>query len=559
MKNIKIFIKQFYFEIFIIIFSFLIRLIGITYGLPYSYYTDEYKVVNYALKFGSGDLNPHFFEYPSLYLYFMFFVYGINFVILKILGVVESVSDYAVLYIKNPTIFYLLGRIFSVLFGTAVVIMIGIVANKIFNRKVARISMLLFSVIPSIILSCKVVGIEMALIFVSLLYFYYVIKIYEENKNFYYYIAGILLGIATSLKYLPIMFVFLVPYVSWVKTKKLMTKNVFVFFLLVIVFFIIGTPFSVLDYKTFVKDIKALMVYTLDSEVPNFIFRMFSVVKHYLFINNQAAEKIPFLGILGYVGLITSFLEYIKKKETKLFLLFSCIIVNMIVVSRHYFSAKRFLFISFPYFVILSSWILVKIYEKNKTVFTLLLSLAFIPSFIETVILNYTFSQKDTRTAALEWIEKNIPYGEKILIDRYPNSPPLKMTKSQLERLYKKAVELNHYKKEYFYWQLKAHPAENYGYEIYEVYHPLHEIGTIKHQVEEAQKVRELVDVSVGVEELKKLRIKYFVYNSYSAETTKEPQIKKFYQEVEEKTKLIAEFKPKTKFHPGPIIKIYEL
>jgi 4-amino-4-deoxy-L-arabinose transferase-like glycosyltransferase len=559
MNNIKTFLKEFYLEILIIIFSFLLRIIGINYGLPYSYHTEEYKVVNYALKFGSGDLNPHFFEYPSLYLYFMFSVYVINFIFLKILGIVKSVSDYAILYIKDPTIFYILGRTLSLLFGTAVVIMVGVIANKIFNRKVARISMLLFSVIPSIIFSCKVVRIEMAMIFVSLLYFYYVLKIYEEDKNIYYYIAGVLLGIATSLKYLPIMFIFLVPYISWVKTKKLVNKNVLTFFLVVIIFFVLGTPFSVLDYKTFTKDIKALMVSTVDSKMPSYIVRLFSVIKHYLFINNGTAEKIPFLGILGYIGLTASLLEYIRKKEVKHFLLFSCVIVNIIVVSRHYFPAKGFLFLSFPYFVILSSWILIKIYDKNKTILALFLGLAFIPSFVETLMLDYTFSQKDTRTQALEWIEKNIPYGEKILIDRYPNSPPLRMTKSQLEKLYKKAVELSHYKKEYFYWQLKAHPGGNYGYEVYEVYHPPYEIGTIKHQVEEAQKVRELVDVSVGIEGVKKLGIKYFVYNSYSAETTTEPQIKKFYQEVENKAKLITEFKPKTKFHPGPVIRIYEL
>ena len=61
----------------ILLFAAFLRFWGLRWGLPYEYQSEEYKIVKYALKMGSGDLNPHFFEYPSLYLYFMLFVYGL--------------------------------------------------------------------------------------------------------------------------------------------------------------------------------------------------------------------------------------------------------------------------------------------------------------------------------------------------------------------------------------------------------------------------------------------------------------------------------------------------
>jgi hypothetical protein len=51
-----------------------LRLAGLTWGLPgtthlFSYHPDEYFALRAALFLAAGDPNPHFFNYPSLYLY----------------------------------------------------------------------------------------------------------------------------------------------------------------------------------------------------------------------------------------------------------------------------------------------------------------------------------------------------------------------------------------------------------------------------------------------------------------------------------------------------------
>src|SRR5262249_49500802 len=62
--------------IVILALALIIRLVGIQFGLPYVYFTDEALLVNHAVAFGTGDLNPHFFGYPSLYMYVLFVIYG---------------------------------------------------------------------------------------------------------------------------------------------------------------------------------------------------------------------------------------------------------------------------------------------------------------------------------------------------------------------------------------------------------------------------------------------------------------------------------------------------
>src|SRR5581483_1816315 len=88
-----------------------LRVWGAGWGLPYEYQTEEYKVIKYALRMGQNGLNPHFFEYPSLYLYFMLFAYGVYYMIGRVSGLFSSTLDFALLLVRNPTSFHLIGRI----------------------------------------------------------------------------------------------------------------------------------------------------------------------------------------------------------------------------------------------------------------------------------------------------------------------------------------------------------------------------------------------------------------------------------------------------------------
>lgn len=96
-----------------------LRLWGLHYGLPWLFYFhDEPQVVLRALRFGTGDFNPHFFIWPgTLLLYGAFLAYGGWFVVGKLAGWWSDKTGFAGAYFRDPTAFYLLARLQSVAFG----------------------------------------------------------------------------------------------------------------------------------------------------------------------------------------------------------------------------------------------------------------------------------------------------------------------------------------------------------------------------------------------------------------------------------------------------------
>jgi hypothetical protein len=55
--------------------AFVLRMWGIRGGLPYVDHPDEPNPINYVVQMlKTGDLNPHFFQKPSLYVYMLLVV-----------------------------------------------------------------------------------------------------------------------------------------------------------------------------------------------------------------------------------------------------------------------------------------------------------------------------------------------------------------------------------------------------------------------------------------------------------------------------------------------------
>jgi hypothetical protein len=96
-----------------------LRLWGLRYGLPWLFYFhDEPQVVLRALRFGTGDFNPHFFIWPgTLLLYGAFLAYGGWFATGRLAGWWSGKAGFAAAHFRDPSAFYLLARLESVAFG----------------------------------------------------------------------------------------------------------------------------------------------------------------------------------------------------------------------------------------------------------------------------------------------------------------------------------------------------------------------------------------------------------------------------------------------------------
>lgn len=550
----------------ILLLSLFFRLWGINWGLPYLYQSEEYKIVNYTLKMlGNKTLNPHFFEYPSLYYYFMAVVYGIYFIVGFVLGVYKSASEFAVLFVKNPTGIYVVSRVIESLFGVGVVYLTFLTGKKVFNRRVGYLLAFFVAITPNLIDNCHKIKGDMAMLFLSLLFFYFLIQYYYEEKERYLLISGVVLGLSVSTKYLAIGMSVLIPVVCYFVDRRrnkffLRNRNFYFAILLSITFFFLGSPFILISYKEFLETFKNIFVPRTDAS-KNIGLGFLYVLKHFLYIGD-INENYFWLGLVGYLGFFNALYKIIFQKKEKYVLMILPVITYFFIVGRHIFPGKGFLFNAFPFFLMTGADF-VDNFFYNKVlrwpVFVLLV-LSIGSSLWVSFNVSYAFTLPDPRTEAKNWIEKNIPSGTAILIDMPVKSPQLVMEYSQLEQLYKKAIELNNYKKEYLYLKLQAFKDYYPTYFIYQVKRHILEVGAPPNLVEKAQEVQALLDVSQW-DNLYKYNIQYIIVNDLDASISSfnSPTLAKFYSEVPNRCKLLKRFLRKNFYHQVPEVYVYSM
>ena len=97
-----------------------LRVWGIGFGLPHTgARPDESLLVHRALAVAGGELNPGFFNYPSLHIHLLAVLYGLYYLVLRLLGEVGGAQDFLFRFFRDPGGVYLLGRALTAAMGTA--------------------------------------------------------------------------------------------------------------------------------------------------------------------------------------------------------------------------------------------------------------------------------------------------------------------------------------------------------------------------------------------------------------------------------------------------------
>jgi len=182
-----------------------LRFYGIDWGLPDVY--EEATPLRRAWgMWGWGpesrfDLNPHFFNYPSLAIYVQFGGQFILLIFMKIFGAIDSTLDFRTLYITRPTAIFLVGRAITALFGIGTVWFTYLIGRRIGGRMVAIPAAILLAVNTVHIANSQMVSVDVPLTFFIMAFFWAVLRLLESPVQKNYIIAGVLLGLATSTKY----------------------------------------------------------------------------------------------------------------------------------------------------------------------------------------------------------------------------------------------------------------------------------------------------------------------------------------------------------------------
>ena len=420
MKAIR-FSRETVFLFGILALAFFLRGWGVRFGLPYLYHADEPIVVNHALAFGMGDLNPHFFKIPPLVSYLLFICYGIYCVAGWGLGLFHSVRDFEQLFYFDPSSFYLIARlVFGVSLGTASVYVLYRLVKQFWNTQTALWASFFFAANFLHARDSHYVYADIPLLFVLLLGFYFIFRMAEHpGSKKWNLLVGAMIGLAAAIKYNGIFLV--IPYI-WMCLGSIPWKKWPGSWILAGiaagVTFLALNPFAVLDHSLFLKEIMAQSAANRGG-LPWL---------HHLTYSLSGAMGWPMLA-LALGGTLGALFGKERRSQTIAVFILSYFAV-LCFFGQPY---DRYVLPLIPFIIILTTKVLFQWKERSRLLFWVLIPFVALPSLIKIVHWDRLMTAPDVRTVAMEWVEANIPAGSRLALEGGFYMPRLAFTPVQLE------------------------------------------------------------------------------------------------------------------------------
>jgi len=415
----------------IILIALLARIWGIDYDLPYIYHPDEPRYIRIAQNiFKTGDLNPHFFNYPSLFFYINAFAYIPYYLFGKLLGVFITRSDIlspislamGVTQAQMPTS-VLLGRFITVCFAVATVGLVYMIGKQIAGRAiVGMLASLMVAISPTNVWHSRLITPDTFVVFFSSASFLASVLIYQQGKTWQYVIAGICVGLAASSKYNGSLIVLSLLLAHFLRHGRAGCRQpkLYLALLLCGVGFLATTPFAILNNHKFLSD--------LTSEIRHYSTghpgMEGNTLRWYL---NYMWNTAGGLYLLGLLGILYGFVK--RPRETSLLATFS--IVYFVFISKFVVRNDRTFLPLTPFLFLLAAWFVVSLFDKLRTLqteslrrlfLTILASLtiaALTHPLLKTIEDTHVLTTVNSRETARRWINDNLPYGARIALESY--------------------------------------------------------------------------------------------------------------------------------------------
>jgi len=439
LKNPEIIItKQMIVISLILIAGFFLRAYGNNFGLPMNFHPDEGAIIYRAIRIAqTGDLNPHWFGYPSLLIY-------INAMIFKI----ELILDQLGLIHTDHAFFYLSGRFLSAIFGSLTLLAVYYIGKILYNVQTGIIAAIFLAIMPLAVTNSHYATTDTLLTFFLVLCIIFSAFIVKNNKLKYYVLAGVAAGSATSIKYpgLIIIFsIFVAHLLSSIKNRNdypqksilniLLDKNLILSLALCGLTFFIGTPFSLIDFKKFLADF-ILNINASQSTwgpifagtAPGWIYHLESTFPSAMTIN---LEILSILGILfALVHIILNIKEINKHPNLQSgILLLSWVLPYYIYIGSWGLKFNRYTLPLLPFFALLAAKFLIDVVnfiairipllKQNslyKNIFlTIIVGIIIVSPLQSSISIAENFAKVDTRQIAMNWCEVNMPKNSTVL------------------------------------------------------------------------------------------------------------------------------------------------
>ena len=424
----------------ILLFFFLIgpRFIFVAEDLPY-YSIDENDVVEFALGYFDGNLNPYWFKYGAFYSYLLAFFYYVNSFFVS-----TSIDEFIESYFFNPTTFYLTGRIFNSIIHVFLGIISFNITHKFISKKAAPY-VLFIALIPfADTLTNYKIRVDSLLAFTNILVLYYLFSLIKVKKPKYYILLGIFIGVGLGVKTLPgfliMPTVLLGVLISDIARNELNNQKFNLFKLVLYQFidfknyllllsillgFFVSHPFAFLEFDDFFNEQKNTFIADSSSD--------FTSGSELALLSNPLG--LQFILALIFV-LIYGFIDSIKRKKWVIFPLIFFVLSFWLAFARG--ASREYFYIPIlPVASILLGYYLhtflkkFLLDEKMKSSIGIVVIILIAVTPLKVASGKYdnfdykTFqNKKSTKELAEEWILSKVVPGSKILYYGYYTSLP---------------------------------------------------------------------------------------------------------------------------------------
>ncbi|HLD50358.1 MAG TPA: glycosyltransferase family 39 protein, partial [bacterium] len=305
----------------VLLLGFLLRLTACGFGLPNLYHADEPVVVNHAMAYGAGDLNPHFFKIPPLISYLLFGVYGLFYVLGHLAGAFKNLQAFEFLFYSDPSLFYLAARfIFGVLAGTLTIFMFYRLVARHFSPRAAILGAAFLAVNFLHVRDSHYIYADIPLLLVMISAFFVFFRTLERSAFKLDLGCGAMLGLAAAVKYNGAALLIPYGFILWKAggVKKMVTSGLPAALAALGVFALLN-PFAFLDFHFFQSELRQQAL--SNTGVPWL---------HHLRYSLTEAAGIPLL-LFAFGGMVKIFSPFNVKKAS--FALFALAYYGVLVLA----------------------------------------------------------------------------------------------------------------------------------------------------------------------------------------------------------------------------------
>jgi len=408
-----------------------VRLWGVNYDLPYIYHPDEpaYIAISQNI-FKTGDLNPHFFNYPSLFFYINALAYIPYYLLGKLIGVFHTPNNIlppislamGVTQAQMPTT-VLLGRMVTICFGVGTVGLAYFVGKQIAGRTaVGVLASLMVAIVPTNVWHSRLITPDVFVTFFSLASFLASVLVYQQGKTWQYVVAGICVGLTASSKYnggLIILPLLLAHFFHYGKAAFKQPK-LYLALLFCGIGFLATTPYAILDSSKFLNDLR----FEAQHYSTGHAGMEGNSLEWYLNYMWNTGGGLYLFAVLGIL-----YGSILRPKEASLLSIFP--LAYFVFISSFAVRNDRTFLPLTPFLFLLAAWFLIDSFDKLRALQTkplrrlslaafaiLTISVLALP-LLKTIADTQRLTTVNSRETARIWIDDNLPPGAKIAIESY--------------------------------------------------------------------------------------------------------------------------------------------